>query len=1475
MKRILVISMILYAFSAYGAVEPDDPYYDKQWGLKAVHAPSVWGLTTGSSNVYAAVMDTGIDAGHEDLKDNIDADHSKSFMGAASYEDGQGHGTHVAGIIGARGNNHLGVSGMAWNVRLIALRVLDDDGNILDRKRSGIVSEALRYVKFLLEANPAMKIVINMSLGWYDTTPPIRASTSSDEVWTAMHELDMTGRALICISSGNNGIDISSPAPSTMTGDKVPEGTYQYPAAYKNLNNVIVAAAVSNSPEDYSVLQNSNYSANEVHIASPGDNIYSTLSIKHNSSYESKAGFTAGASGCYVSTQGTSQASPYVAGTAVLLMSAYPGKSISEIRRAILDGANSYYAADKTIYGLLDVKGAFDVMAGKTVKPGVPIDDIHFPDEAFREYLLSEIDINGDSRLNEDETAAVKEINISGLKVSSLKGIAYFKELRELDCSRTEVERLDFSPYDEGSLGTLPELRIFRCTDSPKLEYLNFGGGQLSEVSITGCPRLQTFKCPVNEVKYLDLRGLTALSDIDCEENMLAAVDLPSGYSGKVNLSGQDANTAQITETGANQWEIDISKIMPSDSINNISGLRFSHNELHGEFIADIGYTYTLNKSAGLISAGSSLIADGQAKELSRPASMAYEYKTGSDYTLSVVMSLSEHVDEEPEEPEEQINPTLEVNAVNFPDNNFLAYVKRYDTDNDGHFSDSEIRAVSSLSVPSRGIQSLRGAELFTSVISLDCRNNSITDLNAIVMLMTKLRSLECDDNKLVNLTLTAHPALEYVSCRMTTLKSINLNGCRNLKTLRARKSSTEINYAAGTTTTTYKDAVTHINIGGTLLEDLVWDNGRLEALDASGCSALKRIQCSSNALSSLNVTGCLSLENLFCRNNSINALDLTGLTSLKQVNCNDNGITSLKLGGCRNLTSLNCTKNALTSLELSDLPSLSVLTCNNNPITELDITGLSSIEEVNCIGCNISVIKAAGSETLKRLECSNTPLTDLDLSNCRLLESLKVTSSLRRLNITDCEALSYLSGFGSDISEVTAVNCRRLTSLSLGGSMTTLDVKGCTSLDTLSCIDSNLESLDITGCVSLKYLYCEGNKLTSLNLSGLPSLVKVTCGRNDFTVLDVRDCPSLYNLDCSESGLTAINITGCPKLRSIYCDSNDLTELDVSSCVSLETLYCACNHIAYIDLTPPAYHVRLYGQELNGQELTETGNSLWPYSFNFREIMPSDRIENIAGWPFWYEVNGVRAEIKAYDSGGSAISMNYADGTAYFSERPSSMTYGYNAQGNRMLNGTIYFTGSQSPNAPSETDTGKEGSPSSGSTTNPEPAVNDGTGNIQALLGIDEGVSVYELSGQNAYIGPERQSGAVKPSTGERLLVLLPEMLVYADGVYIMPISFDSPAHRGEYLTWHSNYGELSSSALKAECIFLAEDGTELVMPLRQETEYVKAAVYLEAGRTYSPAVTSNSASIADTGESKGGGGCEAVSSILALLILAIKRRA
>ena len=166
---------------------------------------------------------------------------------------------------------------------------------------------------------------------------------------------------------------------------------------------------MSNSPEDYSVLQNSNYSANEVHIASPGDNIYSTLSIKHNSSYESKAGFTAGASGCYVSTQGTSQASPYVAGTAVLLMSAYPGKSISEIRRAILDGANSYYAADKTIYGLLDVKGAFDVMAGKTVKPGVPIDDIHFPDEAFREYLLSEIDINGDSRLNEDETAAVKE----------------------------------------------------------------------------------------------------------------------------------------------------------------------------------------------------------------------------------------------------------------------------------------------------------------------------------------------------------------------------------------------------------------------------------------------------------------------------------------------------------------------------------------------------------------------------------------------------------------------------------------------------------------------------------------------------------------------------------------------------------------------------------------------------------------------------------------------------------------------------------------------------------------------------------------------------------------------------------------------------------------------------------------------------------------------------------------------------------
>ena len=117
--------------------DPDDPQFQDgtQWGLNGtagINAPSAWSYTTGSSTVMVGIIDTGIDADHPDLVDRVNVDLSRDFSLAEPYiptsvTDNNGHGTHVAGIIGATGNNSIGITGVAQNIELVSLRISPTD----------------------------------------------------------------------------------------------------------------------------------------------------------------------------------------------------------------------------------------------------------------------------------------------------------------------------------------------------------------------------------------------------------------------------------------------------------------------------------------------------------------------------------------------------------------------------------------------------------------------------------------------------------------------------------------------------------------------------------------------------------------------------------------------------------------------------------------------------------------------------------------------------------------------------------------------------------------------------------------------------------------------------------------------------------------------------------------------------------------------------------------------------------------------------------------------------------------------------------------------------------------------------------------------------------------------------------------------------------------------------------------------------
>jgi thermitase len=256
---------------------PNDPYFStQQWGPQKVQAPAAWDITRGSSSVRIAIVDTGVQYNHPDLSGKVVLGHDYVDGDNDPY-DGNGHGTHCAGIAAAVTNNSTGIAGMAPNASILAVRVLDSNGSgTLDAVANGIIYAADNGAK-----------VISLSLG---------GSVGSTTLQNAVNYAWNKG-AVIVAAAGNSGIS----APS-------------YPAYY---SNAIAVAATTSSDVKASY---SNWGS-WVDVAAPGSSIYSTYPTN-----------------TYTSLSGTSMATPHVAGLAGLL--AAQGRSNSNIRAAIQNTAD-------------------------------------------------------------------------------------------------------------------------------------------------------------------------------------------------------------------------------------------------------------------------------------------------------------------------------------------------------------------------------------------------------------------------------------------------------------------------------------------------------------------------------------------------------------------------------------------------------------------------------------------------------------------------------------------------------------------------------------------------------------------------------------------------------------------------------------------------------------------------------------------------------------------------------------------------------------------------------------------------------------------------------------------------------------------------------------------------------------------------------------------------------------------------------
>ena len=281
-------------FESLMSTIPNDPLFGNLWGLHNtgqsngtagadISALSAWEITTGKPEVIIAVFDSGIKSDHPDLIDNLwldaDGNAGESFLGD-TREDLNGHGTHVAGTIGAVGNNGVGVTGVNWEVQLMNIKICGLNG--ANSCNGSAMIEGLQYA---LENGAVMS---NHSWG---------GPGFSQAAFNAIQAAGNAGH-LVVAAAGNNGTNND-------------EQNF-YPAGY-NLPNVIAVASSDRNDQRSGF---SNFGANTVHLAAPGSAIAST----HIN--------TSG----YATISGTSMASPHVAGVAGLLKGENPDATPEEIR---------------------------------------------------------------------------------------------------------------------------------------------------------------------------------------------------------------------------------------------------------------------------------------------------------------------------------------------------------------------------------------------------------------------------------------------------------------------------------------------------------------------------------------------------------------------------------------------------------------------------------------------------------------------------------------------------------------------------------------------------------------------------------------------------------------------------------------------------------------------------------------------------------------------------------------------------------------------------------------------------------------------------------------------------------------------------------------------------------------------------------------------------------------------------------------
>ncbi|EAC2547283.1 TPA: class 1 internalin InlJ [Listeria monocytogenes] len=325
-----------------------------------------------------------------------------------------------------------------------------------------------------------------------------------------------------------------------------------------------------------------------------------------------------------------------------------------------------------------------------------------------------------------------------------------------------------------------------------------------------------------------------------------------------------------------------------------------------------------------------------------------------------------------------------------------------------------------------------------------------------------------------------------------------------------------------------------------------VFEMQATDTISEEQLATLTSLDCHNSAITDMTgIEKLTGLTKLICTSNNITTLDLSQNTNLTYLACDSNKLTNLDVTPLTKLTYLNCDTNKLTKIDVSQNPLLTYLNCARNTLTEIDVSHNTQLTELDChLNKKITKLDVTPQTQLTTLDCSFNKITALDVSQNKLLNRLNCdTNNITKLDLNQNIQLTFLDCSSNKLTEIDVTPLTQLTYFDCSvNPLTELDVSTLSKLTTLHCIQTDLLEIDLTHNTQLIYFQAEG------------------CRK--IKELDVTHNTQLYLLDCQAAGITELDLSQNPKLVYLYLNNTELTELDVSHNTKLKSLSCVNAHI-------------------------------------------------------------------------------------------------------------------------------------------------------------------------------------------------------------------------------------------------------------------------------------------------------------------------